>query len=77
MTMHLIILKTFGLEEEEKKLCFTFEKKTLKSRHKDMFVEQHQHDTRQKTQLYENNANNGRYLKSPLNYLTRLLNAEK
>ena len=55
-----------------KKLCFTFAKKTLKSRHKDMFVVQHQHDTRNKTRFYENNAKNGRYQ----NYLTRLLNAE-
>ena len=66
-----------NLWSRRKNFCITFTKKTLKSRHKDMFVEQHQHDKRQKTQFYENKANNKRHHKSPLKYLTRLLNAEK
>ena len=79
MTMHIAHdkLELENLWSRRKKLCITFSKKTLKTRHKEMFVEQHKHYTRNKTQSYKNKANHGRYKKSPLNYLTRLLNAEK
>ena len=58
-------------------LCLTFAKKTLKSRHRDIFVDQHMHDTRGKTKYFEQRANTGRFRNSPVNYLTRLLNGDK
>ena len=68
------VLSLEPLEARREKLCLTFSKKTLKSRHSDMFPSQHQHDTRTKSRFYENNSKSGRYFNSPLNYLTRMLN---
>ena len=70
------VLKLEPLESRREKLCLTFAKKTLKSRHKDMFPDQHEHFTRKKTKFHEHNTKHGRYYNSPVNYLTRLLNSE-
>ena len=73
--MALVILNIEPLEDRRLKLCSTFAKKTLKSRHKDMFsVNASEYQTRHKNQLVESRANTKRFFNSPLNYLTRLLN---
>ena len=73
----VVILLLEPLEVRRDMLCQTFAKKTLNSRHKDMFQDQHQHFTRNKTKFYEHYSKNGRYFNSPLNYLTRLLNGDE
>ena len=73
--MALVILNIEPLEDRRLKLCSTFAKKTLKSRHKDMFsVNASEYQTRHKNPLVESRANTKRFFNSPLNYLTRLLN---
>ena len=73
--MALVVLDLEPLEVRRENLCLTFAKKTLKSRHSDMFMTNgSQHDTRDKLSFYENKSNTRRYFNSPLNYLTRLLN---
>ena len=49
----LNMLELERLEVRREMLCQTFAKKTLNSRHKDMFQDQHQHFTRNKTNFYE------------------------
>ena len=74
--MALVTLDIEPLGVRRGKLCLTFAKKTLKSRHSDMFVKNgSQHFTRDKTKFYENKANTRRFFNSPQNYLTRLLNS--
>ena len=68
------ILNIEPLEVRREKLCLTFARKTLISRHKDMFPGQHEQLTREKTRFHEHNTKHGRYFDSPLNYLTRMLN---
>ena len=74
---NLSVLDVEPLEERRNMLCKTFAKQTLKTRHKDMFKEQHGHDTRNKANFYESYSKNGRCFNSPLNFLTRLLNNVK
>ena len=74
--MAMVVLEIEPLEVRRQKLCLSFAKKTLKSRQSDMFsVNGNQHYTRNKTKYFENMKNTKRYLNSPLNYLTRLLNS--
>ena len=77
--MALVILNLEPLDVRREKLCLTFAKKSLKSRHGDMFTKRtYMYDTRQATNQYaEHNSNTVRCHNSPLNYLTRLLNADK
>ena len=76
--MALVILEIEPLEMRRSKLCSTFAKKTLKSRHSDIFtVNPNQHYTRNKPEFFVNKCNTKRYYNSPLNYLTRLLNDEQ
>ena len=74
--MALVKLNLDPLEVRREKLCQTFARKTLKSRHSDMFARNpSQHYTRGKVQYFEHNSRTQRCYKSPLNYLTRLLNS--
>ena len=76
--MALVILELEPLEVRREHLCKTFAKKTLKSKHSDMFKEStHQYNTRNKPEFVLPNWNTKRYLNSPQNYLTRLLNSDK
>ena len=77
--MALVILNLEPLDVRREKLCLTFAKKSVKSRHGDMFTKRtYMYDTRQATNQYaEHNSNTVRCHNSPLNYLTRLLNADK
>ena len=71
--MALVILNIEPLSARREKLCLTFARKTLKSRHSDMFKPT-VHNTRKKQTFYEYKSNKTRCHNSPLNYLTRLLN---
>ena len=74
-TMALVTLNLEPLEVRRRKLCQTFANKTLKSRHSDMFSKNtNQHLTRNRVKFSEQNSRTKRCYKSPLNYLTRLLN---
>ena len=76
--MALVILNIEPLDVRREKLCKTFVKKTLKSRHSDMFSDnKNPHDTRNKPDYLQPHCNTKRFYNSPLNYLTRLLNSEK
>ena len=76
--MALVILNIEPLDVRREKLCKTFAKKTLKSRHADMFSDnKNPHDTRNKPDYLQPHCNTKRFYNSPLNYLTRLLNSEK
>ena len=76
--MALVILDLEPLDVRRENLCKTFAKKTLKSRHTDIFkVNPNKHYTRNKQEFFENKCNTRRYFNSPLNYLTRLLNNEQ
>ena len=74
--MALVVLAIEPLAVRREKLCLSFAKKTLKSRHSDMFSKQtYMYNTRQATNTYrEYVSNTQRCFKSPLNYLTRILN---
>ena len=74
-TMALVTLDLEPLEVRRRKLCNTFARKSLKSRHSDMFSRNiNKHYTRNRVQFSEQNSRTKRCFKSPLNYLTRLLN---
>ena len=76
--MALVTLDLEPLHVRREKLCLTFARKTLKSRHSDMFLENgSQHLTRGKQTYVEQRSNTTRCYKSPLNYLTRLLNGKE
>ena len=76
--MALVILDIEPLEVRRENLCITFAKKTLKSRHSNMFKESNYHyNTRNKPDFVLPNWNTKRFLDSPQNFLTRLLNSEK
>ena len=77
--MSLVILDLEPLYVRREKLCLTFAKKTVNSRHSDMFqTGTHVYDTRIAKPTYkEHNSNTQRCFKSPLNYLTRLLNEDR
>ena len=74
-------LSFFNLEPlhtRREKLCIKFAKKTLKSRHSDIFEPSHsksRYNTRFKTKFVESNWNTKRFYRSPVNYLTRILNS--
>ena len=70
----LELLELEPLDVRRERLCLSFAKKTQKSRHFDMFADQHKYDTRTKTQFYEQISKKTRFYNSPSNYLTRLLN---
>ena len=76
--MSLVLLDLEPLSVRREKLCLTFAKKTVKSRHCDMFQKKsYLYDTRQATHAYnEHYSNTQRCYKSPLNYLTRMLNEQ-
>ena len=76
--MLLVIFELEPLSVRREKLCLSFAKKTTKSRHSDMFTKAtYMYDTRQAKHTYkEHHSNTKRCFKSPLNYLTRLLNDE-
>ena len=60
------------------KLCQKFARKTLKSRqHANLFRINHNlYNTRHRSESFTNRCNIWRYFKSPVNYLTRILNNE-
>ena len=71
----LVTLDLEPLSVRRDKLCHTFAKKTLKSRHHEIFQKnESQHFTRGKDTYIEHRSNTVRCFKSPVNYLTRLLN---
>ena len=71
--MAMVILDIEPLHYRREKLCLSFAKKTLKSRHSEIFKPTTQ-NTRNRPMFYEHNSNKTRCYNSPLNYLTRLLN---
>jgi hypothetical protein len=74
--MSLVVLDIEPLSIRREKLCLNFAKKTVKSRHSDMFEKKtYMYETRQATHAFkEHTSNTQRCFKSPLNYLTRMLN---
>ena len=69
------VLGLDSLEKRRLKLCENFAKKTLKSRHSDLFQENHSsHNTRCKRTFVEHKTSSERAFMSPLVFLTRLLN---
>ena len=72
--MALVALDLEPLDVRRELLCLSFAKKTLKSRHSDIFSVSHQYNTRNKPKFVEQKARKTRNFKSPVNYLTRLLN---
>ena len=69
------VLGLDSLEKRRLKLCENFAKKTLKSRHSDLFQENHSsHITRCKRTFVEHKTSSERAFMSPLVFLTRLLN---
>ena len=73
--MALVTLDLEPLDSRREKLCKTFAKKTLKTRHADMFqMNPNQHDTRNKPRFATCNSYTKRFYNSPQNYLTRVLN---
>ena len=73
--MALVTLSLDPLTVRRDKLCENFAKKTLKSRHSDIFqLNNHQHFTRNKPDFVVGSCNTTRFYNSPLNYLTRILN---
>ena len=73
--MALLVLDIEPLEVRRDQLCLTFAKKTVKSRHSDMFTKNNSaHFNRTKPKYLEPKCNTTRFFKSPLNYLTRMLN---
>ena len=77
--MAFVILDIEPLEVRRFKLCQKFAKKTLKSRqHANLFRTNHNlHNTRHRSEFFTNRCNIWRYFKSPVNYLTRILNNEE
>ena len=75
--MALVTLDIEPLYVMRGKLCLTFAKKTVKSRHADILPKDgSEHFTRSKEYYFENKSNTTRCYKSPVNYLTRLLNGK-
>ena len=74
--MSLVILDIEPLYIRREQLCVNFARKTLKSRHSDMFQETiSMYNTRQQKYAFqEYHSNTQRCYKSPLNYLTRHVN---
>ena len=75
--MALVILELEPPEDRRERLCKTFAKKTLKSRHAQMFqLKNNPYNTRSKPEYVAPKCNTNRFYNSPLNYMTRLLNNE-
>ena len=72
--MALVTLDLEPLYQRRENICKKFANRTLKFRHKDMFKQSHEHFTRNKPKYEAQSCNTQRFYKSPLNYLTRLLN---
>ena len=73
--MALVVLDLEPLSVRRERLCHTFAKKTIESRHSDMFQRNgSDHFTRNRVEYIEYKSNTKRCYNSPLNYLTRLLN---
>ena len=73
--MGLVILDLEPLYIRREKLCRAFAKKTLKSKHSDIFnTRKNYYNTRLKKDFSEYKCNTNRFYNSPVNYLTRLLN---
>ena len=65
------------LSERREKICKRFAKKTLKSRHADMFEKNskaNQYNTRFRNPFTHSKCNTDRFYNSPINFLTRILN---
>ena len=74
-SMGLVILDLEPLDIRRENLCRTFARRTLRSKHSDIFnIRKNQHNTRLKKDYSENKCNTKRFYNSPVNYLTRLLN---
>ena len=73
--MAMVALQLEPLHCRREKLCLKFAKKSLKSKHRDMFpVNRSQYRTRDRSKFVEQKCNTKRYYNSPINYLTRQLN---
>ena len=73
--MALVVLDLEPLSVRRERLCHTFAKKTIESRHSDMFQRNRSdHFTRNRVEYIEYKSSTKRCYNSPLNYLTRLLN---
>ena len=73
--MAMAALELEPLYSRREQLCLSFAKKSLKSKHRDMFtVNRSQYYTRDRAQYVEAKCNTKRFYKSPINYLTRQLN---
>ena len=71
----LALLGIDTLENRRVKLCETFAKKCLRSRHSDLFTRNSStYNTRNKNLFAEYNMKTNRAFMSPLVYLTRILN---
>ena len=74
--MALVILNIEPLYIRREKLCRKFAKKTLNSRHSEMFhLNLSEHNTRNKAKFREYKSNTLRCHNSPINYLTRIPNS--
>ena len=75
--MALVLLSIEPLADRRYKLCKTFARKTLKSRHADIFkTNPNQHSTRSRPEFFMEKCNTNRFFNSPINYLTRILNSQ-
>ena len=77
MAFAILDIKHLGVRRF--KLCQMFAKKTLNSRqHANLFRINHNfYDTRHRSESFTNRCNIWRYFKSPVIYLTRILNNEE
>ena len=73
--MALAVLDLEPLQDRRDRLCLKFARKSLSSRHSDIFTENaSKYPTRERPDFFEQKCNTKRYYNSPINYLTRLLN---
>ena len=76
--MGLVILNIEPLDVRRFNLCKRFAKKTVKSRHSDIFkTNPNQYYTRLRPQFSKNKCNTERFFNSPINFLKRILNGEE
>ena len=76
--MGLVILNIEPLDVRRFNLCKRFAKKTVKSRHGDIFkTNPNQYYTRLRPEFSTNKCNTERFFNSPINFLTRILNGEE
>ena len=73
--MALAVLDLEPLQDRRDRLCLKFARKSLSSRHSDIFTKNgSKYPTRERPDFFEQKCNTKRYYNSPINYLTRLLN---